>query len=86
MLTHFLIPMLIIDDKKKITNCKMPCHCIYGFELFWASPKMFEPITKTFFTYHKVASSNTSRLEALAGFFRLLIKWIFLLLWLSDSS
>ena len=28
---------------------------------------MFEPITKTFFTFHKVASSNTSRLEALAG-------------------
>ena len=28
-------------------------------------------------TYHKVASSNTSRLEAHAGFFRLLMKWIF---------
>ena len=27
--------------------------------------------------YHKVASSNTSRLEAHTGFFRLLMKWIF---------
>ena len=27
--------------------------------------------------YHKVASSNTSRLEAHAGFFRLLMKGIF---------
>ena len=55
----------------------MPCHCIYGFKLFRASPKMFEPITKTFFTYHKVASSNTSRLEALGGIYRLLLKGIF---------
>ena len=29
------------------------------------------------FDYHKVASSNTSRLEAHAGFFRLVIKGIF---------
>ena len=28
-------------------------------------------------TYHKVASSNTSRLEVHAGFFRLLMKGIF---------
>ena len=28
-------------------------------------------------TYRKVASSNTSCLEAHAGFFRLLMKWIF---------
>ena len=28
-------------------------------------------------TYHKVASSNTYRLEAHAGFFRLLVKGIF---------
>ena len=30
-----------------------------------------------FFNYRKVASSNTSRLEAHAGFFRLLMKGIF---------
>ena len=29
------------------------------------------------YTNHKVASSNTSRLEAHAGFFRLLMKGIF---------
>ena len=32
---------------------------------------------KSFSTYRKVASSNTSRLEAHAGFFRLLMKGIF---------
>ena len=31
----------------------------------------------TLFGYHKVTSSNTSRLEAHAGFFRLLMKGIF---------
>ena len=32
---------------------------------------------KALINYHKVASSNTSRLEAHAGFFRLLMKGIF---------
>ena len=32
---------------------------------------------ETKFAFHKVASSNTSRLEAHAGFFRLLMKGIF---------
>ena len=44
--------------------------------------------TKNFIKYHKVASSNTSRLEAHTGFFRLLIKGIFdpYVLWPFDKK
>ena len=39
-------------------------------------------------TYHKVSSSNTSRLDAHAGFFRLLMKGIFgpYVLWSFDKK
>ena len=53
---------------------------------FW-STLGFGVLTKTF-AYHKVASSNTSRLEAHAGFFRLLMKGIFgpYVLWPFDKK
>ena len=40
------------------------------------------------FSYHKVASSNTSRLEAHSGFFRLIMKGIFgpYVLWPLDKK
>ena len=44
--------------------------------MFFLKPKLVI-CTYKFFKYHKIASSNTSRLEAHVGFFRLLMKGIF---------
>ena len=58
-----------------------PCLVGIGISLYWK--KIFSVSH-----YCKIASSNTSRLEAHAGFFRLLMNWIFgpYVLWPFDKK
>ena len=63
--------MKLCGESTKINKLNDSHSIIFVIHRFWSSK------TIILHTYCKVASSNTSRLEAHAGFFRLLMKGIF---------
>ena len=71
-----------VFDKKKLTLKVIFCHFLTTQHyVYWQN-------TIIFFEYRKVASSNTSRFEAHAGLFKLLMKGIFdaYVLWPFDQK
>ena len=73
------------SQKKIIFSLSLKKKLVYrqtNSRILWPMVLKFPPwISHWLITYYKVASSNTSRLEAKAGFFRLLMKGFLILMY-----